>query len=125
MNDRNSFSRPLLIFLILLLLTLLLFQPPAAQGGSVSPAPAAVRHTEQAADASASAALRSPATPAPRAGPTPKPEPRSYAYIGNRNSRRFHTPDCPYLPAEKNRAYFSKRSQAVDRGYIPCQKCHP
>lgn len=47
------------------------------------------------------------------------------SYIGNRNSKKFHLPDCHTLPAEHNRAYFSTRDEAIQKGYTPCQNCNP
>ncbi|WP_343247540.1 ComEC/Rec2 family competence protein [Diplocloster hominis] len=47
------------------------------------------------------------------------------SYIGNVNSKKFHTDSCPSLPAEKNRVYFNTRDEALDEGYEPCQNCKP
>lgn len=44
-------------------------------------------------------------------------------YIGNKNSKKFHTPDCSSLPAEKNRVEFSSYDEAIDAGYTPCGSC--
>lgn len=44
-------------------------------------------------------------------------------YIGNRNSQKFHTPDCPNLPAEKNQVPFDSYQEAVAAGYTPCGNC--
>ena len=44
-------------------------------------------------------------------------------YIGNVNSRKFHSPDCPNLPAEKNQILFDTYDQAVSAGYTPCASC--
>ena len=48
-----------------------------------------------------------------------------YAYIGNVNSKTFHTPDCRSLPAEQNRIYFTSREEAVEAAYSPCGNCDP
>ncbi len=45
-------------------------------------------------------------------------------YIGNRNSKKFHTPDCSSLPKESNRVYFESYQEAIDAGYTPCSNCH-
>ena len=45
------------------------------------------------------------------------------AYIGNVNSKKFHLPTCPNLPAEKNQILFSSYQEAVDAGYTPCSSC--
>lgn len=50
---------------------------------------------------------------------------KEVSYIGNKNSKVFHRPDCSYLPAGKNRVTFSTRSEAVDAGYTPCGSCKP
>lgn len=46
-----------------------------------------------------------------------------FYFIGNRNSRTFHTPDCENLPAEHNRVRFDTYEDAVDQGYRPCGAC--
>ena len=46
-------------------------------------------------------------------------------YIGNVNTHKFHKPDCPGLPIEKNRIYFATRETAIDEGYTPCGICNP
>ena len=47
------------------------------------------------------------------------------AYIGNKNSKKFHLPTCKNLPAEKNRVYLSSRQEAIGGGYDPCGNCKP
>ncbi|MDO4486017.1 MAG: MBL fold metallo-hydrolase [Bacillota bacterium] len=47
------------------------------------------------------------------------------SYIGNVNSRKFHSPDCGGLPDEDNRVYFKTRDAAVKAGYDPCGRCNP
>ena len=47
------------------------------------------------------------------------------AYIGNKNSKKFHLPSCANLPAEKNRVFFDTRQAAVDAGFSPCGNCRP
>ena len=44
-------------------------------------------------------------------------------YIGNVNSKKFHLPSCPNLPAEKNQVLFSSYEEAVEAGYTPCSSC--
>ncbi|MDD5883813.1 MAG: MBL fold metallo-hydrolase [Firmicutes bacterium] len=44
-------------------------------------------------------------------------------FIGNKNSKKFHAPDCKNLPAEKNSVEFSSYQQAIDAGYTPCGSC--
>ena len=45
------------------------------------------------------------------------------AYIGNVNSKKFHLPTCPNLPAEKNQILFSSYDEAIAEGYTPCATC--
>ena len=45
------------------------------------------------------------------------------AYIGNVNSKKFHLPTCPNLPAEKNQILFSSYEEAIAEGYTPCSTC--
>lgn len=47
------------------------------------------------------------------------------SYIGNVNSKKYHSPDCGGLPEEKNRVYFTDRAAAEKAGYEPCGLCHP
>jgi len=51
----------------------------------------------------------------------------SVSYIGNKNSKKFHLPDCQW--AEKisrgNRVYFKSRDEALKAGYEPCKVCRP
>ncbi|MBW1889727.1 MAG: thermonuclease family protein [Deltaproteobacteria bacterium] len=49
--------------------------------------------------------------------------PRSY--LGNRKSKRFHLPGCPYgkNTAQQNRVSFKNRWDAYWKGYAPCKKC--
>ena len=44
-------------------------------------------------------------------------------YIGNKNSLKFHSPDCANLPAEKNRVEFETYEEAVEAGFSPCGSC--
>lgn len=44
-------------------------------------------------------------------------------YIGNKNSQKFHSPDCANLPSEKNRVEFDSYQAAIDAGYTPCGSC--
>lgn len=44
-------------------------------------------------------------------------------YIGNVNSKKFHSEECANLPAEKNRTYFGSYQDAIDAGYSPCGSC--
>jgi len=46
-------------------------------------------------------------------------------YVGNRRSRRFHHPDCPFAAkiSPQNRVVFASRWQAFHQGYAPGKKC--
>lgn len=52
-------------------------------------------------------------------------EPAEHRYIGNKSSKKIHTPDCSFLPDKNNRIYFDDLDEALDNGYEPCKKCHP
>ena len=45
------------------------------------------------------------------------------SYVGNKNSKKFHTPDCGSLPGESNRVDFDTYQDAIDQGYVPCGNC--
>ncbi len=45
------------------------------------------------------------------------------AYIGNKNSKKFHRPNCRTLPAEKNRVPLASYEDAINSGYTPCGNC--
>lgn len=46
-------------------------------------------------------------------------------FVGNVNSKKFHTSTCSSLPSEKNRIYFDSYEEAVKAGYTPCGNCLP
>lgn len=46
-------------------------------------------------------------------------------YIGNINSKKYHTSDCSSLPYEQNRVYFKSKEEAEAAGYEPCGLCRP
>ena len=50
-------------------------------------------------------------------------EPAAQVFIGNKNSKVFHAPDCKNLPSEKNAVEFASYQEAVDAGYSPCGSC--
>jgi len=49
------------------------------------------------------------------------------AVVGNKNSRRFHLPNCPYGRQIKsqNRIVFQKKWDAYWEGYAPAKRCMP
>lgn len=44
-------------------------------------------------------------------------------FIGNKNSKVFHAPDCKNLPSEKNAVPFSAYQEAIAAGFTPCGSC--
>ncbi len=46
-------------------------------------------------------------------------------YIGNKNSKKYHSTSCGSLPYEENRAYFTSVQEAEEAGYTPCSFCDP
>ena len=46
-------------------------------------------------------------------------------YIGNKNSHKFHKPNCHTLPYEENRIYFGSTDEALSTGFAPCKNCKP
>ena len=52
-----------------------------------------------------------------------KPLTPGYAYIGNVNTKKLHTPDCPKLPDLENQVYFSTEKEALAQGYDPHKEC--
>ena len=44
-------------------------------------------------------------------------------FVGNKNSKVFHAPDCKNLPSEKNAVQFSSYQEAIDAGFTPCGSC--
>ena len=49
------------------------------------------------------------------------------SYIGNKNSKIFHNPDCSGAVnmSDKNKVYFDSRDKAIENGYAPCGSCKP
>ena len=69
-------------------------------------------------------------TPTPMVTPTPAPQQESYGvdYILNKNTEKFHYPDCDSVKKmkESNKIYFmGTRDEAIMRGYEPCGNCRP
>ena len=60
--------------------------------------------------------------------PEPTPEPGEVTYIANKNSMRFHRPDCSGVADMKpsNRLELTvTRDEAIALGYTPCGTCKP
>ena len=51
----------------------------------------------------------------------------SVRYVGNSNTKKFHSPYCSSADKIKdsNRVTFSSRQDAISRGYTPCKLCNP
>ncbi len=50
------------------------------------------------------------------------------AYVLNKNSKKFHYPNCSSVSRmkEKNRKdFYGSREEVLDMGYVPCKNCHP
>ena len=47
----------------------------------------------------------------------------SESFIGNKNSKIYHSPDCKSLPAEKNRVALDSKEAAEKAGFTPCKNC--
>ena len=48
-------------------------------------------------------------------------------YVGNRNSKKFHYPNCNSVGQMKdsNKVILYSREEATDKGYQPCKNCNP
>lgn len=70
-------------------------------------------------DAGAGAAAGAPSTPGPSTS--------GAAYIGNRNSMKFHIPSCSSVGDMNpgNKVALSSRARAISGGYVPCGRCRP
>ena len=60
-----------------------------------------------------------------RTNPTDDNESNEENYIGNKNSKKLHRPDCKTLPAEQNRVFFETVQDGLNAGYEPCKNCKP
>jgi len=50
------------------------------------------------------------------------------SYIGNKNTKKFHYPDCRSVKqmSEHNKDYMNcTRDEAISRGYVGCKNCNP
>ena len=50
-------------------------------------------------------------------------ETTAQTYIGNKNSKKFHLPSCPNLPAEENQVELPSYEEAIAQGFAPCGNC--
>ena len=51
----------------------------------------------------------------------------AFAYVGNKNTGKFHHDSCNsvHRMADKNKVYIKSREEAINAGYVPCQRCRP
>ena len=59
---------------------------------------------------------------------TPKPVSIVKTYILNKNTKKFHKPDCysvKQMNESNKRTYTGTRESIIEMGYAPCQNCHP
>lgn len=49
------------------------------------------------------------------------------AYIGNRNTGKFHHDNCSsvHQMADRNKVYIQSRAEAIASGYVPRKRCRP
>lgn len=67
-------------------------------------------------------------TPTPVISEEPEPEPVGLNYILNKNTKKFHYPDCRSVKQmkESNKGYYTgTREELIARGYSPCGNCDP
>ena len=115
--------------LIVAFLIAMIFVLPKLYGTGQSSAAGGAQPKQTASAAPARSSGRSTGTTAATASQRSTPEPTEPAvpdfYIGNKNSRIFHRPDCKSLPAEKNQVRFETRDEAEAEGFTPCARCNP
>ena len=48
-------------------------------------------------------------------------------YLGHKNSKKLHYPDCRWGKRIKpeNQVWFNSREEAIEKGYVPCKVCKP
>ncbi len=49
----------------------------------------------------------------------------SLYYIGNMNTKAYHTPKCGQLPEKSNQLLFLSKQSAENSGFYRCSKCNP
>ncbi len=51
----------------------------------------------------------------------------SGSYVGNANTGKFHISSCGSVSkmSENNKVFLSSRDEAINQGYVPCQRCNP
>ena len=72
-----------------------------------------------------------PVAPAPAAAPKPEakpaPAPIASGFVGNKNSKIYHKPDCKEGAKMKagNKVAFASKADAEKAGFKPCKACKP
>lgn len=59
---------------------------------------------------------------------TETPNSAEYDYVANKNTKKFHLPECSSVSdmKESNKWFFhGDRQTLIDQGYEPCKRCHP
>ena len=59
---------------------------------------------------------------------TPEPEAISVTYVLNKNTHKFHYPDCDSvhdMKAKNRQDVDWSRDEVIAAGYVPCKRCNP
>jgi len=67
-------------------------------------------------------------TPTPKPTPTPQPVQTGSDYVLNKNTKKFHYPNCrsvSKIKASNRWDYHGTREEIIAMGYDPCGNCHP
>jgi len=54
-----------------------------------------------------------------------KPVVQESKFVGNTESKIFHTQDCNFAQSKKCTDFFATTEDAVQAGYKPCSRCNP
>ena len=57
----------------------------------------------------------------------PDEHPDKGKYVGHKNSKKFHYPECRWAKKmnKENQVWFNSQKEAIDKGYVPCKVCNP
>ncbi|MBU1195346.1 MAG: hypothetical protein KKE62_05280 [Proteobacteria bacterium] len=53
------------------------------------------------------------------------PAAQEFRFVGNTESKIFHTQDCNFAQGKKCTDFFATTQDAVQAGYKPCSRCNP
>ena len=59
---------------------------------------------------------------------TQKPKKKTEQFVINKNTRKFHKPDCSSVKdtiPQNRKKYSGSREELIKQGYEPCKKCNP